>query len=48
MEKNKDTKSVFVIVRETVEIKSKLWDLARDGGFTELSDFIRAEWRKWL
>ena len=43
-----EKKTVFVIVRETVEVKTKLWKLANKGGFSELSDFIRNEWRKWL
>ena len=45
---NKELKNVFVIVRETVEVKTKLVLLAKNSGFEQLSDFIRNEWRKWL
>lgn len=45
--KDKENKSVFVIIRELPTVKDRLWELAKKGGFTELSDFIRAEWRKW-
>ena len=40
--------SVTVIVRETQENKDKLWSLAKVEGFLELSDYLRAQWRKWL
>lgn len=45
---NKDKKSVFIIVRETTDIKERLWILANKSGFNEISDFLRNEWRKWL
>lgn len=49
-EKNNEnqSKSVFVIVRETTEIKTQLEEKSRDEGFSNLSEFIREMWRKWL
>lgn len=43
-----ENKVAIVVVRETIEIKNKLVDLAKKNGFNELSQFIREQWRKWL
>ncbi len=44
----KENKNVFIIVRETVQVKEKLISLALLSGFEEISDFLRNEWRKWI
>ena len=46
--KEKNNKSVYIIVRELPEIKEKLTNLAITKGFSDLSKFIRNEWSKWL
>lgn len=43
-----ENKSVTVIIRETPDNKQKLWNLAKVSGFSELSEFIREGWRKWI
>lgn len=48
LSRNMETKNVFVIVREQVDIKIKLEKMADKEGFKTLSDFLRDQWRKWL
>ena len=43
-----ENKTVTIIVRETIENKAKIWNLAKLDGFDKLSDFIRTKWREWL
>ncbi len=45
---NEERKNVFVIVRETVEVKTQLLQKSREEGYNELSKFIRHMWRQWL
>lgn len=44
----KKNKTVFVIVRETQEIKERLELQSLDKGFKTLSDYVRDMWSKWL
>ena len=49
MEKeSSENKNVFVIVRETVQVKKQLEEKSRASGFGTLSEFIRDMWRQWL
>jgi hypothetical protein len=36
---------VFVIVREYKEVKDRLWQEARDNGYSSLSDYVRTFWQ---
>ena len=44
----KENKTVFVIVREVVDVKERLTAKARSEGFSNLSEYVRSMWIKWL